>query len=332
MSSSPRVVIGVPLYNRAEYLPSALGSLLSQTYRDFALVLIDDCSTDATAEIVQNYLESDIPVTFRVNPQRLGMIENWCGVFRLGRQLYPEAEYFAWGSDHDLWDPHWLAELVSELDRYPDVVLAYPYVVRITAEGEVFRGPFRFQTLGDPSALSRLARTCFRMSAGNMVYGVFRAGVLERASMLRPVLLPDRLLLAESSLYGQFRQVPEVLWQRRFGGLFSFDRQRASFFPNGVPAYARLPWWLLHICSLVRALAVEGSGRPIISRGRGLAYALAYGPLCLGVIQRYNFINFCRAVRKHGLKVFKISHRFVFRRVLRPVAVRVLARLPAIGR
>jgi glycosyltransferase involved in cell wall biosynthesis len=51
----PRVVFGVPMYNNAEFLPSALDSLLAQAYRNFALVLVDHASGDGTAEFAEAY-------------------------------------------------------------------------------------------------------------------------------------------------------------------------------------------------------------------------------------------------------------------------------------
>ena len=61
------------------------------------------------------------------------------------------------------------------------------------------------------------------------------------------MLVPDRLLLTELALYGQFKQVPQVLWFRRwYGRIFSLGRQRTSFFPDGRPLYAYVPWWISH--------------------------------------------------------------------------------------
>ena len=42
----PRVIIGSPLFNHAKDFPEAIESILYQTFTDFALVLVDDCSTD----------------------------------------------------------------------------------------------------------------------------------------------------------------------------------------------------------------------------------------------------------------------------------------------
>ena len=71
----PRVVIGATLYNHAAELPEALESILTQTYRDFALVLVDDASTDDTPAIAQRYAETDDRVCYERNERRLGTMQ-----------------------------------------------------------------------------------------------------------------------------------------------------------------------------------------------------------------------------------------------------------------
>ena len=61
-----------------------------------------------------------------------------------------------------------------------------------------------------------------RMRAGNMVYGLYRVEPLAASRRVSTIVMPDRLLIAELSLHGQFKQVPEVLWFRRwYGRVFS---------------------------------------------------------------------------------------------------------------
>ena len=94
------------------------------------------------------------------------------------------------------------------------------------------------------------------------------------------------MVLSEVSLLGQFKQVAEVLWYRRFAGIFSLARQRGFYFPEGAPAYSYLPWWLMHTGALIWHLGVRGTGRPAVGRLAGLGYALAYLPLGVGVAIR----------------------------------------------
>ena len=268
----PRVIIGSPLFNHAKDFPEAIESILSQTFTDFALVMVDDGSTDETPAIAREYEALDSRVSYRCNPQRLGLIGNSHEAFNAARARFPEAEYFAWASDHDLWHPRWLQQLVDALDRHPEVVLTYPLNRRIGVEGEVLkRRPWAFDTFGEPNRWVRMRRGIKDMSAGNMVYGLYRISALERAGVYRHVLVPDRLLFTELALYGQFKQVPQVLWFRRwYGRIFSLGRQRTSFFPGGRPLYAYFPWWISHAVSLFWTFTVRGQGLPEISRVAGV--------------------------------------------------------------
>ena len=55
MSSSPRVLFGMAAYNRPDALPQTLESLLSQTFTDFAIVIVDDRPTPDVRAIVESY-------------------------------------------------------------------------------------------------------------------------------------------------------------------------------------------------------------------------------------------------------------------------------------
>jgi glycosyltransferase involved in cell wall biosynthesis len=274
----PRVIIGSLLFNHADHVREAIESILGQTFSDFALVLVDDVSSDATPEIAREYTARDRRVTYSRNTGRLGLVGNSRRAFELARQRHPEAEYFAWTSDHDLWHPRWLQQLVDALDADRDVVLAYPLNRRIDPGGELLkRKPWVFDTFGMNSRWTRLREGIRRMRAGNMVYGLYRVEVLARAGVYRRIVIPDRLLIAELSLYGQFKQVPEVLWFRRwYGRVFSLDRQRASFFPGRRPLYSYCPWWMAHTVSLIHTLTIRGDGRPELSRGTGLLVGAQY--------------------------------------------------------
>jgi glycosyltransferase involved in cell wall biosynthesis len=277
-SSTATVGIGLPSYNGSAYVEEAIESLRAQTYPDFVLACSDDGSTDGTPDILARHANEDPRILVRRNPARVGLVQNWLSAFRLAREAAPSMRYFAWASDHDVWHPRWLERLVAELEAHPRAVLAYPLDVGIGAAGERLREPRRFATAGMTSVRGRFISATRGMKPGNMVYGVYRADALERCGVFRPVILPDRLLLTELALIGEFRQVDEVLWTRRHlpRTMPIRARQRITFFPDGAPLYARLPWPLVHGAALVWSVAVRGRARPHVGRARALALALWY--------------------------------------------------------
>jgi glycosyltransferase involved in cell wall biosynthesis len=300
---TPRVVIGVPLYNGSAHVAEALESLLNQTHPEIAVVVVDDASSDDSETIVRGYAAIDERVSYMRNPQRLGMISNWRRCFDRARELYPDSAYFAWGSDHDVWHPRWAEALLAVLDGDPRVVLAYPLNVGINDVGGTVRDAWHFETRGISSPEKRLALAIDGMAAGNMVYGMFRSNVLTKCGVYRRVLLPDRLLLSEAALHGEFGQVEEVLWYRRYrvGVQPSLARQRAAFFPAGAPLYAYLPWSLLHSAVLLRELALGNSRPPGLGRVRALALAGQY----FGRASEYQGR---RRLAKAKKRIYRIKH------------------------
>jgi glycosyltransferase involved in cell wall biosynthesis len=82
------VSVCIPTYNYGRYLPQAIDSILNQTFADFELLIIDDCSSDETASVVSGYAARDTRIRFMVNPQRKGMVNNWNACLSEARGKY----------------------------------------------------------------------------------------------------------------------------------------------------------------------------------------------------------------------------------------------------
>jgi glycosyltransferase involved in cell wall biosynthesis len=263
----------MPAYNRPDALPRTLDSLFSQTYPDFDLVIVDDRPTSEIAAIVERYSRSERRLRYEANSARLGMVGNWRKAFERARAAHPASEYFAWVSDHDVWHPRWLEEMVAVLDQQPEVVVAYPENLRMLEKGARLAGP-GFQTFGMRSRSRRIRHAARHMLAGDMIYGLMRADALAAAGIFRRVITPDRQVLLALSLFGEIKQVPEVLWYREVLRPFDIQRQRDVFFPDGAPAYTRLSSHLQHCATLLWDFAVHGKGRPAFGRAAALWYAV----------------------------------------------------------
>jgi glycosyltransferase involved in cell wall biosynthesis len=246
-TSGPRVALGMTLHNHAEHLREALDSLLAQTYPEFGLVLLDDASADDTEAIAREYERRDPRVRYFRHATRQAMIATWREVVDIASREFPSVELFAWVSDHDRWHPRWLGRLLDEMVDDASTVLAYPITRRIGQDGgELEKGPRQFDTAACADLAARWRHFCHDgIGAGDMVYGLMRTDALRKAGVFRRVLRPDRLLVAELTLYGRFRQVPEVLWYRRESAGTSVDRQRHSLVRAGdEPAgFGAPPWW-----------------------------------------------------------------------------------------
>jgi hypothetical protein len=252
--AATRTVLGMTLYNNAKHLREATDSILGQTDRDFALLMLDDGSSDEVEAIARQYERQDQRVRYLRHQQRQGMVPTWKEVVEIARREHPQAEYFAWVSDHDRWDPRWLERMAAQLDRHPHAVLAYPQTLRIDDAGAIVdKEPRLFDTSGVTGTADRWRRFCWNgFGSGDMVYGLMRMRALEAAGIFRPVLNPDRMLVAELTLQGEVHQVPEPLWSRRQSDGASVARQSTSLFAGATPPRFNWPPSLQHAVLLRR--------------------------------------------------------------------------------
>ena len=56
MKKIPAVSIVIPMYNTEKYIGECLDSILAQTFQDFEVIVVDDCSTDNSRAVVESYL------------------------------------------------------------------------------------------------------------------------------------------------------------------------------------------------------------------------------------------------------------------------------------
>lgn len=109
----------MPTYNYASFLPEAIASVLAQEFRDFELLIIDDCSSDNTAEVVKPFCVRDARVRFAANSANLGMVANWNHCLRQAKGRHIK---FLFGDDK-LSDPRALAKMITLLRNNPAAML-----------------------------------------------------------------------------------------------------------------------------------------------------------------------------------------------------------------
>jgi glycosyltransferase involved in cell wall biosynthesis len=82
---APRISVCIPTYNGEKFLRECIESVLEQTFRDFEVVVVDDCSSDGTVAIVNEYAAGDPRIRVIRNEQNLGLVGNWNRCVELAR-------------------------------------------------------------------------------------------------------------------------------------------------------------------------------------------------------------------------------------------------------
>jgi len=125
MSKRPLVWVVTPVYNGERYLAECIESVLAQTYDNWAYLVVDNCSTDRTPEIVRAYTR-DRRVQLHQNQDFLPILANWNHALRL---VPREATYCKVVHADDTLFPECLERMVDVAERNPSVAIVTSYAL-----------------------------------------------------------------------------------------------------------------------------------------------------------------------------------------------------------
>jgi len=139
MSEVPKVAVVIATYNRANFLPETIESVLQQNFQDYELIVVDDGSTDATRTLLQSYPSQ---VSYLYQENRGPSAARNLGV------RHARAPWIAFQDSDDLSNRDHLATLYAYANQHPDCGMVF-------ANGAYLGGPFRNRETIIPEAKSR---------------------------------------------------------------------------------------------------------------------------------------------------------------------------------
>ena len=202
----PKVSIGLPVYNGDNYLAEAIESILAQTHSNFELVITDNASTDNTEKICQSYAASDERIRYFKNGYNLGAAPNFNKSFELST-----GKYFKWAAHDDLLVPAFLEKCVAILENNPDVILCYPGTSVIDNESNIIKDYDFSGRTNSPNTQQRFAALLLSSDMCYEIFGLIRAEILAKTSLMGNYGHGDGVLLTRLSLEGRFYEIPENL-------------------------------------------------------------------------------------------------------------------------
>jgi glycosyltransferase involved in cell wall biosynthesis len=137
-AADPRVTVVIPMYNARAYVAQAIESALTQTYRSFEIVVVNDGSTDGSDAIVRDYA--------RRYPNRVRVIDQNNAGLPSARNTALKAgrgDYYALLDADDVWHREHLQQAMQAFDADPDLGLVHANIRRVDAHGAGLGVPAR---------------------------------------------------------------------------------------------------------------------------------------------------------------------------------------------
>lgn len=118
LNSNPKISVVMATYNGEKYIKPAIDSILNQTFSDFEFLIVDDCSSDLTSVILDQYQNQDLRVKVITNSQNLKQTKS------LNRALeVASGRYIARMDDDDIADLGRLEKQFQFMEQNPDLAL-----------------------------------------------------------------------------------------------------------------------------------------------------------------------------------------------------------------
>jgi glycosyltransferase involved in cell wall biosynthesis len=160
----PLVSFVIPCYRLASFLPECVASIFSQSFQNFEILIMDDCSPDNTEEVAKAFTDSR--VIYIRNEQNLGALRNYNKGIRLSRGKY------VWliSADDCLRQPYVLQKYVETLENHPRV--GFAFCPGISLRGGKEGGIINYSTYGDMDKIVRgeeIIKHSLEVVQGNMI-------------------------------------------------------------------------------------------------------------------------------------------------------------------
>jgi glycosyltransferase involved in cell wall biosynthesis len=232
----PLVSIGVPVFNGESKLSLALDSLLDQDYPNLEIVISDNASTDSTQDICQKYALKNSCIKYSRSEKNLGVVWNFNRVFELAT-----GKYFVWAAYDDQREKSFVSACVEGLEKDPEAVLCQSHV-EIFAEGRenILCATHLDSFEGVVGLVERYRETLIHVPAV-AIYGLMRSSAMRKTRMFRKTMGTDLAFIQDLSLYGNFIQVPKVLFN--YSGRQKWNTVHQDYY--AFTGKKKKPWWYL---------------------------------------------------------------------------------------
>jgi glycosyltransferase involved in cell wall biosynthesis len=219
---TPTVSVVVPNYNHARFLHRRLDSVFAQTYQDFEVILLDDCSRDESRAILREYAARPGVHLVENGTNSGSVFRQWNKGVGLARGKY------VWIAESDDYaDPHLLERLIEVLDPDPQIVVAYCRSWGVREDGRpnefVYFGPDAKNPRWESNFVVEGREECrsyfpWYNPIRNASSAVFRKAVYEAAGRADESFLVagDWKLWASMALLGKMAYVSEPLNYQQF--------------------------------------------------------------------------------------------------------------------
>lgn len=204
-TTGPVVSVLMAAYNTEKYIGESIQSILSQTYKNFEFIIVDDCSTDKTYDIIRRYGAADKRIKHFKNKRNLGISGN--RNFLISKAT---GKYIIWQDSDDISTPDRVEKLVNFMEKHLEVGICGSYLQSFDLSGPKDVRQYLTKDHG-------LRKNIFKLSPVAQPAAIIRKKILDQVGKydLRYPPAEDLDMSFRIGSISAFANVPQVLLKYR---------------------------------------------------------------------------------------------------------------------
>jgi glycosyltransferase involved in cell wall biosynthesis len=211
ISFSPLVSIGLPVRNGEDYISFTLKSLLSQSFKNFELIISDNYSTDNTEKICKKFAKKDSRIRFIKQKKNIGQTENFNTVLKKSK-----GKYFMWASHDDLYKKIHIENLLEVHKINKQIAVAMAGTIHIDERGKKIGEIIFDDSLFDKKNKNELIKKiCLQSKLSYFIFGLWKRSLVIKFLPFRTFKFYDKIFIIKAALKYQFAYNPNLTFYKR---------------------------------------------------------------------------------------------------------------------
>ncbi len=230
-STDPKVSIGIPVFNGAKTLAKTIEAAINQDYKNLEIIISDNCSTDETQSIAEEFQKKDSRIRYIRQEINHGMTANFSKVFERST-----GEFFMWAAHDDQHEPTFISRCLPLLLNNPEAGLCVPKTQAY------FRGEVTWvssmNSFNGIDSRTRLYKETLKHFPAVGMYGLYRSSKVAKTNLWRNFTGGDLVFVQDLTLHGNVIICEEILFSY-------FEREKWNTLEQdyaNIHGDSKIPW------------------------------------------------------------------------------------------
>lgn len=155
MYNNETVSVIIPVYNACKYIGETIESALKQTYRDIEFILVDDCSTDHSRQIIEGYMKNAQNIVYHLQEKC------WCRCCEKQSFRFSKRPIRCFLDSDDLWYPEKIEKQIALMKASSEIAFCYTAYEMIDDDGNLIKGKTKILKKTEYKHLLKKTNNCY---------------------------------------------------------------------------------------------------------------------------------------------------------------------------